>query len=60
MPRLFSVSMWVSGAHLDVPMGAGDALQLTEPIDGLQPTAQSAIALCRCSVRHAGLHTAET
>jgi hypothetical protein len=33
------------GAHLDVPMRAGDALELAEPIDRVDPAAQPAIAL---------------
>ena len=42
-------------AHLDVPMGAGDALKLAECVDRFQPAAQAAIilALCRGGDRHA-------
>ena len=50
------------GAHLDVPMGAADALELAEFFDLLKPPAQAAVAalpLCRRRARHAHLRVAE-
>src|SRR6185312_5822268 len=51
------------GAHLGVPMGARDALQLAHSLDLIDPAAQAAIPAlhqlqaCFTRLRHATLHT---